>query len=204
MKKESISYSLLFRALSAFSVLKRMRDTYTHGHQKRVATVACLIANELSMDKEQIRHCIRIAGILHDIGKMRIPAAILHNSGPLRPVEYELIKEHPTDGYEILKRICFPWPVAEVVWQHHERYDGSGYPLGIRGEKIYLEARILAVADVFEAMSSHRPYRPALGMEAAHQEIQDGSGARYCPQCSGAFSRVFAKKRSLLNKLFTA
>ena len=203
MTKESISYSLLFRALSAFSVLKRMRDTYTHGHQKRVATAACLIAHELALDSEQIRHCVRIAGILHDIGKMRIPAAILHKSGPLRPVEYALIQEHPTDSYEILKKICFPWPVAEVVWQHHERYDGSGYPLGIKGEKVYLEARILAVADVFEAMSSHRPYRPALGLEAALAEIQDGSGVRYCPQCAEAFSRVYEKKRGLFTKLFT-
>ena len=201
-KKDRFSYAVLFRALSAFSVLKRMRDSYTHGHQKRVATIACLIGAELGLPKEQIRDCLRIAGILHDVGKLRIPAAILHTAGPLREVERAVIREHPTDGHAILEKIHFPWPVARVVLQHHERYDGSGYPHGLRKDDILLDARILAVADVFEAMSSHRPYRPAFGLDAALSEINNARGQLYCPECAAAFGDVYRRKKRLIEKLF--
>ena len=146
------------------------RDAYTQGHQVRVAGLALKIAREMGLSETTFDE-ISLAGLLHDIGKLRVPAEILTKPGTLSTAEMSLIREHPAQGYEILRHIDFPWPVAEIVRQHHERSDGSGYPTGLRGDEIMLSARILAVADVIEAMASHRPYRPALGLEKAFEEI---------------------------------
>ena len=136
---------------------------------------------------------VYMAGLVHDIGKISIPAEILNKPGKLEPEEFEIIKKHPQAGYEILKDIEFPWPLAEIVLQHHERWDGSGYPLGLRDGEILLEARILAVADVVEAMASHRPYRPALGVEVALKEIERGRGILYDPDVVDACIRVLTQ-----------
>ncbi len=148
------------------------RDPYTSGHQDRVAHLCVLLANEMGLPPDEVA-AVEVAALLHDIGKLTVPSEILSNPGQLRPLEYEIIKAHARRGYEILKDIEFPWPVAEIVLQHHERLDGSGYPAGLTSEGILLPARILGVADVVEAMASHRPYRPALGLDAAIEEIRD-------------------------------
>lgn len=150
----------------ALASASEIRDPYTSGHQQRVTKLACSIAENMDL-AEKIREGLRIAGLLHDIGKISVPAEILSKPGKITKDEFNIIKQHCRVGYEILKEIEFPWPVAEIVLQHHERMDGSGYPLELQGEEILLEARILAVADVIEAMSSHRPYRPGLGIDKA-------------------------------------
>ena len=151
------------------------RDPYTAGHQRRVAKLACAIATEMGLSSNQIDG-IRVGGLLHDLGKIHVPAEILSKPGRLSLPEYELLKTHPQAGYDILKGVKFPWPVAEIAWQHHERIDGNGYPRGLKGDEILLEARILAVADVAEAMIAHRPYRPGLGIELALAELDKGKG----------------------------
>lgn len=161
------------------------RDPYTAGHQRRVAQLAAAIARQMGLDAERTQG-IAIGATVHDIGKISMPAEILVRPGRLSAAEFELIKTHTTAGAEILAGIEFPWPVADIVHHHHERFDGSGYPDGLGGEEISLEARIVAVADVVEAMSAHRPYRPALGMPAALAEIAAGSGTRYDPQVADA------------------
>jgi len=148
------------------------RDPYTQGHQVRVAKIADAIAAEMGLSGDDLA-CIQMAGLLHDIGKLGIPAEILSKPGTLSDAEFSLIREHPTRGHDFLGNIVFPWPIADIILQHHERCDGSGYPGGLKREETMVEARILAVADVLEAMSSHRPYRPALGSEAAFAEIVD-------------------------------
>jgi len=155
-----------------------VRDPYTAGHQRRVADLARAIAEEMGLSDDQIDG-IRIAGIIHDIGKMYVPAEILSKPWGLSQLEFSLIKTHPQVGYDILKAIEFPWPVASIVLQHHERINGSGYPFSLPKEKILIEARILGVADVVEAMASHRPYRPALGLDAALDEISNNKGKLY-------------------------
>lgn len=162
----------------AMAATVETRDPYTAGHQQRVAHLAQAIAAEMKLDEEQIEG-IRIAGLIHDIGKIAVPAEILTKPGKLTPLEYNLVKIHPQSGYDILKDIDFPWPVADAVFQHHERLDGSGYPQGIKSDSIILQARILAVADVVEAIASHRPYRPARGIEAAIEEIYKNSAILY-------------------------
>lgn len=179
--------------VEAFSAAMDLRDPYTAGHQRRVAELACAIAQELGLAEERVRG-LRVAALLHDVGKaLFVPIEILSKPGKLTDLEMALIREHPRAGYEILRRVEFPWPVAEIVHQHHERLDGSGYPRGLKGEAILLEARILAVADVVEAMSSHRPYRPALGVEAALAEIREMAGKLYDPKVVEACLRVFAR-----------
>jgi len=170
-----------------------MRDPYTAGHQKQVTKLACAIAKEMGLSKEQIEG-IRMAGLIHDIGKISIPSEILTKPGKLNDLEYSLIKTHPQAGYNILKGIEFPWPVAQIVLQHHERMDGSGYPQGLCGKDVLLEARILAVADVVEAMSSHRPYRPAYGIDKALEEISKNKGILYDPEVVNACLRLFNQK----------
>ncbi|MCK4694440.1 MAG: HD-GYP domain-containing protein, partial [Candidatus Cloacimonetes bacterium] len=155
-----------------------MRDPYTAGHQRRVALLACAIAQEMDLTKDQING-IRIASNVHDIGKIYVPSEILSKPGRLTDVEFDLIKTHPQAGYDILCTIDFPWPVADIVLQHQERMDGKGYPNGISGKDIIFEARILSVADVVEAISSHRPYRPALGIEYALNEISTNKEILY-------------------------
>jgi putative two-component system response regulator len=164
--------------VQAMSLTVEMRDPYTAGHQERVSQLACAIAGEMNLPQDRI-YGLRMAAIIHDLGKITIPAEILCKPGKLLPLEYELIKNHVQAGYDILKKIEFPWPLAEIIYQHHERMDGSGYPNAVAGEKIYLEARIIAVSDVFETIASHRPYRPSLGVNRAIEEIQTNAGRLY-------------------------
>jgi putative nucleotidyltransferase with HDIG domain len=161
------------------------RDPYTAGHQQRVTSLACAMAREMALAEDQIDG-IRVAGLLHDLGKMSVPAEILNKPGRLLEMEMELIKSHPEIAHGILKEIEFPWPVAEIVLQHHERLDGSGNPAGLPGKAILIEAQILAVADVVEAMSSHRPYRPALGIDVALEEITTKRGSHFAPEAVDA------------------
>ncbi len=182
--------SNLEQSLQAISTMLEKRDPYTAGHQQRVADLAEKIALELGLSKEQA-HGIRLAGIVHDIGKIQTPAEVLTKPGKLTDIEFSLIKLHPQTGYDILKNIKFPWPIAEAVLQHHERLDGSGYPQGLKGKKIILEARIISVADVVEAMSSHRPYRAGLGLEAALEEITSKRGIHFDPDVVDACLRLF-------------
>lgn len=165
-------------AVQALAATAEMRDPYTAGHQQRVAQLAASMALEMGLSDEQIRG-IHLAGVVHDIGKINIPSEILSKPSKLSWIEYELLKTHSQAGYDILKGIDFPWPIADMVWQHHERLDGSGYPRGLSGNQILLETRILSVADVVEAMSSHRPYRPGLGMDVALAEIIRGRDTLY-------------------------
>ena len=169
------------------------RDPYTSGHQRMVARLACAIAGEMGLPQEQI-HGLRLAGIVHDIGKISVPAEILSKPTRLAELEFSIIKTHTRIGYDILKGIEFPWPVAKIVFQHHERLDGSGYPQGISGEDILLEARILGVADVIGAMASHRPYRPSLGIDKALEEISQESGSVYDPRAVDACVKLFTEK----------
>jgi HD-GYP domain-containing protein (c-di-GMP phosphodiesterase class II) len=158
-----------------------------------VTDLALAIAHELALPEEQCA-TLRAAGLTHDIGKLGIPAEILSKPGPLSPIEFDLIREHAQTSHDILADIPFPGPVAETVLQHHERLDGSGYPRGLKGDGVLLEARILAVADVVEAMASHRPYRAALGIDVALDEIEKNAGRLYDPAAVSACLRVFREK----------
>jgi PAS domain S-box-containing protein/putative nucleotidyltransferase with HDIG domain len=169
------------------------RDLYTASHQRRVASLSCAITEEMEgIGTDQMKG-IRTAALLHDIGKLHVPFELLNNPGYLKDIEFALIKSHPQAGYDILKEIEFPWPVARIVQQHHEHLDGSGYPAGLEGDNILLEARILAVADVVEAMSSHRPYRPSKGINAALQEITQARGRHYDSGAVDACLALFRK-----------
>lgn len=183
----------LDHAVTAIAGTVEMRDPYTAGHQRRVAELACAIAREMGLDADRIQG-LRMAGIVHDIGKIHVPAEILANPGKLTDAEFEIIKTHPRAGYEILKSIDFPWPVADIVLQHHEKLDGSGYPDGRREPDILLEARILAVADVVEAMATHRPYRPSFGIFPTLQEISRHKGRLYDATAADACLRLFLEK----------
>jgi len=169
------------------------RDPYTAGHQRRTADLARAIAGVMGLTENQ-QDGLLMAGIIHDLGKVSIPAEILSKPTQLTDIEYKLIKEHSQVGYEILKNIDFPWPIANMVLQHHERMNGSGYPQGIKGEDISLEARILMVADVVEAMASYRPYRPALGVEAALEEIEKNKGILYDSRVVEVCLELFREK----------
>lgn len=182
---------MLNSSISSMAQMVEIRDPYTAGHQQRVAQLACAIATRMGLSAHAIEG-IRIAGLLHDVGKIRIPVSILSRAGQLLQAEHEVIKIHPQISFEILKNIPFPWPVAQIVFQHHERLDGSGYPLGLRGDEILLEAKILAVADVTEAKSSFRPYRPALGIESALDEIRQHRGIFYDPVIVDMCLELFA------------
>jgi PAS domain S-box-containing protein len=177
--------------IQAMAQTVEVRDPYTAGHQRRVSNIARAIATAMALPSEMIEG-IRMAGNIHDIGKISIPAEILSKPGSLTDIEFALIKAHPKTGYDILKGIEFPWNIARIVLQHHERLDGSGYPQGLCGEDILLEARILAVADVVEAMASHRPYRPALGLERAVEEIRSQKGRLYDAGVVEAFEKALA------------
>ena len=179
--------------INVVSNMSELKDPYTAGHQRRVAQLARVIAEEMGLPGETIEG-IRIAGTVHDIGKLAVPAEILSKPGRLSEMEFSLLKGHPQAGYDILKTIDFPWPVAQIVLQHHLRLDGSGYPDILKGKEIMLEARIIAVADVVEAMSSHRPYRPSLGIEKALEEISQNRGKLYDPDVVDACLTVFRKK----------
>jgi len=170
-----------------------MRDPYTSGHQTRSADIARAIATEMGLPRDKIDG-IRLAGSIHDIGKLSVPAEILAKPTKLTDLEFSLIKEHPQVGYEMLKDVESPWPLAQIVYQHHERMNGSGYPRNLKGDEILLEARIMAVADVVEAMASHRPYRPGLGIEAALEEIEKNRGILYDAAVADACLRLFREK----------
>jgi PAS domain S-box-containing protein/putative nucleotidyltransferase with HDIG domain len=170
-----------------------MRDPYTAGHQLRVADIARSIAQEMGLSQDQVDG-IRLAGSIHDIGKLSIPAEILSKPTKLTDIEFSLIKEHSRIGYEMLKDMESPWPLAQIVYQHHERMNGSGYPRKLKGDEILIEARIMAVADVVEAMASHRPYRPGLGIEAALEEIEKNRGIFYDNVVADACLRLFQEK----------
>lgn len=182
-----------------------MRDPYTFGHQHRVALLAVAIGKELSMSQEEI-DIIEVAGLLHDIGKAAVHAELLVKPSQLTVLEFELIKCHPQAGYDVLKDIPFMESlgkdVAIIVLQHHERIDGTGYPQGLKGDAIEYESKILSVADIFEAMSSHRPYRPAFDIESAKKELLNKRGKYYAPECIDACMRVIEQNHNDVSCLF--
>lgn len=179
--------------IQVVSATTEVRDPYTAGHQLRVADLSRDIARELGYDEERMED-VHMAGTIHDLGKIGIPAEILAKPGKISATELTLIKAHAQIGYDIIKGIEFPWPIAQMIYQHHERLDGSGYPQGLRGEEILHEARIIMVADIMEAMVSHRPYRPALGIEPALKELRAGRGVRYDPQVVDICLCLFLEK----------
>jgi putative nucleotidyltransferase with HDIG domain len=189
--------------IHAVSLVVESRDPYTAGHQRRVAELAHVIAKEMGLSEWQTMG-IHIAGLLHDVGKVAVPSEILSKPGKITANEFSIIKNHCRVGYEILGRIDFPWPVTKAILQHHERLDGSGYPQGLAGEDIILEARILGVADVVEAMSSHRPYRPALGLDSALAEISRASGILYDAEVVDACLTLLRKNQPKFERIMAA
>jgi putative nucleotidyltransferase with HDIG domain len=184
---------VLGETVEAIAYMSEMRDPYTAGHQRRVAKLASAVAREMGMAEEQVEG-IRVSGFLHDVGKIVVPAEILSKPGRINEAELSLIRTHSSVGYEILKLLEFPWPVAKAVLQHHERRDGSGYPGGLTAEVLTVEAEILAVSDVVESMASRRPYREALGIDKALDEISEKKGTLYNPQVVDACLRLFRDK----------
>lgn len=184
---------VVLQAIQGMARVVERRDAYTAGHQFRVADLACAIADELGFSEYEMRG-IQMAALVHDIGKVGVPVEILNKPARLTKTEFELIRNHPSIGFDILKEIEFPWPIAQMVFQHHERLDGSGYPLGLKADEICREAKILAVADVVEAMASHRPYRPALGVDQALEEITSRRGVLYDSDTVDVCVRLFTSK----------
>ena len=188
------SYNRIKKTLQAtvqsIALLVETKDPYTSGHQERVSQLARAIAKEMGLTKDQ-QDFVSTASIIHDLGKVSVPSELLSKPTKLSDLEFNLIRVHSQAGYNILKDIDFPWPVADVVLQHHERMDGSGYPQHLQGEDILLEARILAVADVVEAISSHRPYRPAMGISSALDEISKNKGILYDANVVDACLKLF-------------
>jgi PAS domain S-box-containing protein len=184
---------VLGATVQAIAVTVETRDPYTAGHQRRVADLARAIAMEMNLSVDQIDG-IRMAAAIHDLGKISVPAEILSKPTKLTNIEFSLIKTHSQSGYDILKDIDFPWPVARTVLEHHERMNGSGYPNGLTGDNILMESRILSVADVMEAMASHRPYRPGLGLDAALKEIEKNKGTLYDNSVADVCLRLFREK----------
>jgi len=187
LTKLEASFDAITRAMAN---VVELRDPYAAGHQREVADIATAVAQELALDDDDVKG-IGVAATLHDIGKIAVPAEILTRPGRLSAAEFEIIKTHPQTGSEIASEIPFPWPVAETILQHHERLDGSGYLKGLKGSAILLGSRILAVADVISAMSAHRPYRPAVGVEAALAEIESNRGLLYDPAAVDACLHLF-------------
>jgi putative nucleotidyltransferase with HDIG domain len=185
--------------VEALSSAGEKRDPYTAGHQHRVAILSCAIAQELNFTDHRIEG-IRVAGLLHDIGKIYVPDKILTKPDRLDAIEFRIVKDHPQFGFDILKPIEFPWPVAQIVLQHHERLDGSGYPNNLKESDILMESKIVAVADVVEAMSCDRPYRAALGMDVVLQEITQKKGTLYDHAVVDACERLFIEKGFKLPK----
>ncbi|MBN1411226.1 MAG: substrate-binding domain-containing protein [Spirochaetales bacterium] len=183
--------------IKTLEVMVEKKDPYTAGHQRRVAIIAKAIAMEMNLSEHMVES-IEMAGIIHDLGKMNIPTEILNKPGKLETLEFNFIKVHPQGAYDILKQIDFPWPIADIVLQHHEKLDGSGYPKGLKGDEICLEAKIIAVADILEAMSSHRPYRAALGLEKALEEIVKNKGILYDPSVIEACFKLLDYLKEIL------
>jgi PAS domain S-box-containing protein len=186
-------HKALAGTIQAMGLTIEMRDPYTAGHQRRVSRLSCAIAQDIGLPQEQIEG-IRMAGDIHDLGKIYVPAEILSKPGHLTNIEFSIIRTHSQVGYDILKSIEFPWPLAAIIYQHHERLDGSGYPNRLKGSEILLEARIISVADVVEAMSSHRPYRPSHGVEKALEEITRNRGRLYDPAVVDSCLTLFQEK----------
>jgi PAS domain S-box-containing protein len=186
--------SAMHGVINTMARVVEMRDPYTAGHQQRVGDLAGAIAREMRLDDSRVEHLIMAANI-HEIGKMFVPSDILSRPGKLSDIEFSLIKAHAQGSFDIIRDIEFDQPVALMTLQHHERLDGSGYPKGLKGDEIMTESRILAVADVVEAMSSHRPYRPALGIEKALEEISKNKGTLYDPDAVGACLKLFKEKQ---------
>ncbi len=180
--------------IKAISMAIELRDPYTAGHQQRVAELACAIGHEMGLGEDTI-YGLRMASELHDLGKIAVPSEILTRPGQLNDLEYGIIRSHVQTGYDILKKIEFPWPLADIVMQHHERLDGSGYPNGLKSDEIMFEAKILAVADVFETISSHRPYRPSLGVNRAVEELLTSKGILYDEDAVTACISLMEEKR---------
>jgi len=178
--------------IQTIAMIVEARDPYTGGHQRAVDKLALAIAKEMRLDRDKVNG-IHTAAVIHDIGKIYIPAEMLSKPGRLSEIEFDIMKTHPQVSYDILKRIDFPWPVATIVYQHHERYNGTGYPRGLKGNEILIEARILAVADVVESMASHRPYRPIVGMDKAMEEIRKNRGTLYDPDVADACLKALEK-----------
>jgi len=185
--------NILDGTIKAMSLAVESRDPYTSGHQQRVADIAVAIAMRMDYSAEHVKY-LKMAGLIHDIGKISVPAEILCKPTRLTDAEFNIMKEHPLTGYKILKEIEFPYPLAEIVYQHHERVDGSGYPQRLSGDEILMEAKILAVADVVEAMASHRPYRPSLGMDVALEEIKRNRGRMFDPAVVDTCCYLFENK----------
>jgi len=186
--------------IDAMAVIVESKDPYTSGHQKRVMAIAVAIAEELNLDEDKISG-IRMAAMIHDIGKISVPAEILSKPGQLTDIEFGMIKAHPEAGYNILKNIEFMYPVAQIVYQHHEKMDGSGYPRGLSGNDILVEARIITVADVVEAMATNRPYRPSLGIAEALKTIRRDRGTLYDPEAVDACLKLFEEKGLYLEQI---
>ena len=185
--------NVLLQTIQAITVMLEKRDPYTAGHQRRSSNLAIAIAEEMKLDPVRIEG-IRFGTMIHDIGNIFVPSEILNRPGNLSESELNIVRSHPEIGHDIVKDIDFPWPVAQMILNHHERLDGSGYPAGLKGDAIPLEARIIAVVDVVEAMLSHRPYRPALGLKSALQELRDNRGSKYDERVVDACLRVFTEK----------
>lgn len=180
-------------SIYSISLVTEARDAYTAGHQRKVSKLAVALAKEMGFSKDKVEG-IKIAALIHDVGKINLPAEILSKPGKLSDIEFNLIKNHSQIGYDILKKVDFLWPVAEIVLQHHEKMNGSGYPRGLKGDEILLEAKIICVADVVEAMSSHRPYRPALGIDKALEEISQNRCTLYDPKVVDTCLKLFKEK----------
>lgn len=192
-RQEMILRESLEQSIQTIAATVEARDPYTAGHQKHVSELATAIAKEMGLSEEQVNG-VHLAAIIHDLGKIHIPAEILSRPGKLSNIEFMLIQTHPQSGYDILKDVKFPWPIADIILQHHEKIDGSGYPQGLKGNQILLEAKIISVADVVEAISSHRPYRAALGIEAALDEIKKGRGIIYEASVVDACLKLITEK----------
>ena len=203
LRQQKIIQENLEAFITTLSNTLEMRDPYTAGHQRNVGGLAAAIARELGLPEDTI-HGIELAAWIHDIGKISVPAEILTKPTRLTSLERMIVENHAQAGYEVLKNVEFSWPIAAMVWQHHEKLDGSGYPQGLKGDQILLGSRILTVADVVESMFSDRPYRPALGIDVALQEIERGKGTIYDMSVADACIRLFAEKRySLSHNLST-
>jgi putative nucleotidyltransferase with HDIG domain len=183
----------MYGTIEAITKTVETRDPYTAGHQKKVANIAKEIARDMGLSRDVIES-VNLAGQIHDLGKIAIPSEILNKPGRINEIEFALIKTHSEMGYEIMKNIDFPWPIADIVLQHHEKIDGNGYPRGLKGDEILIQARIIAVADVLEAMASHRPYRAALGLDAAFDELKKNSGTHFDPEVVASCIRIFKEK----------
>ncbi|SHN60341.1 HD-GYP domain-containing protein [Desulfitobacterium chlororespirans] len=184
---------MLTQTISLISKISEFRDPYTSGHQKRTQKLACAIASEMKLSGEAIHH-LSMAAAIHDVGKIYISTDILNKPGMLTQLEYQMLQTHVDVGYEIIKDFKLPWQIPKIISQHHERLDGSGYPKGLTASQIFLESKILAVADVVDAMNSHRPYRPALGIEAALEEICHYKGEKYDSEVVEHCMRLFINK----------